>query len=170
MDVSLVLPLRNQAALTSLIKRVYDPSSPNYRHFLSVSDFTDRFGPAVEDYEAAVAFARAQGFTVKSQPANRMTIPLKGTVEQVENAFNVKMRNYQHPTEKRAFFSADRAPSIPSDLKVTHIAGLNNYSLPKPQVQQPLLHGQKAADIQGSGPGATTFPATCALPIMAVPS
>ncbi len=158
MDVSLVLPLRNQAALMTLLKSVYDPSSPDYRHFLSVSDFVGRFGPTVEDYQAAVAFARAQGFTVKSQPANRMTVPLKGTVEQVENTFNVKMRNYQHPTDKRTFFSANRAPSIASDLKVTRIAGLNNYSLPKPQVKRPVLNGQKPADVQGSGPEGNYLP------------
>jgi len=153
LNLSIVLPLRNQDQLTNLLKQIYDPSSPNYRHFLSVTDFADRFGPAPDDYQAVVAFAKAQGLTVKSQPANRMVVPINGTVEQVQNAFNVKMRNYQHPTENRVFFSADREPNVPPGLSVTHITGLNNYSLPKPQLQRPLLNGQKPADVQGSGPG-----------------
>lgn len=153
MDLSLVLPVRNQAALSSFLKSLSDPSNSNYRHFLSVADFTDRFGPTPDDYQAAVAFAKSCGFNVKSQPDNRMTIPIRGTAEQVENAFSVKMRTYQHPTEGRVFYSADRAPSIPAGSRLTHIAGLNNYSQPQPMLRQPLLNGQKPHLVQGSGPG-----------------
>ena len=46
MQLSLVLPLRNQAGLTALISQIYDPSSPHYRHFLSVDQFTEQFGPS----------------------------------------------------------------------------------------------------------------------------
>jgi hypothetical protein len=45
LNLSIVLPLRNQAELTSLLGRLYDPSSPDYRHFLSVEQFTEQFGP-----------------------------------------------------------------------------------------------------------------------------
>jgi subtilase family serine protease len=57
MSISIVLPLRNQSALTSLLGRLYDPSSPDYRHFVTVQQFTDQFGPTVEDYQAVVSFA-----------------------------------------------------------------------------------------------------------------
>jgi subtilase family serine protease len=36
MNLSIVLPLRNQAELTSLLQRLYDPFSPDFRQFLSV--------------------------------------------------------------------------------------------------------------------------------------
>ena len=153
LDLSLVLSLPNQETLTRFVKGLYDPSSPDYRRFLSVSDFADRFGPTPDDYQAAVTFAKAHGFTVKNPPTNRMVVPIEGTVEQIQNAFNVRIWSYRHPTENRVFFSADRAPSIPSELRVTHIAGLNNYSLPQPMLRQPLLNAQKPLDVQGSGPG-----------------
>ncbi|MGA2964334.1 MAG: protease pro-enzyme activation domain-containing protein, partial [Candidatus Korobacteraceae bacterium] len=151
--MSIVLPLRSQAELTNLLKQLYDPSSPSYRHFLSLADFTERFAPTDDDYQQVVAFARSQGFTVKSTPANRLVVPIVGTVHQVQDAFGLKMRTYRHPTENRVFFSADREPSVPSGLPVAHIAGLNNYSLPKPLLRQPLLNAQKPASVQGSGPG-----------------
>src|SRR5580704_11437548 len=44
MSFSIVLPLRNQSGLTSLLSQLYDPSSPNYHHFLSVAEFTAQFG------------------------------------------------------------------------------------------------------------------------------
>src|SRR5579863_9434504 len=39
------LPLRNKEALTNLLQDVYDPASPQYRHYLSPSQFTKQFGP-----------------------------------------------------------------------------------------------------------------------------
>src|SRR5579871_2912393 len=36
LNFSIVLPLRDEAGLTALLKRIYDPASPDYRHFLSV--------------------------------------------------------------------------------------------------------------------------------------
>lgn len=132
MDVTLVLPLRNTKELSSLLQRLYEPKSPDYRHFLSVGDFTERFGPTQQDYDAAVSFARANGLTVKAVAANRMVVPVSGTTQQVQNAFNVRMQRYQHPTEPRAFFSPDREPSVPAGVKISHVSGLNNYTLPKP--------------------------------------
>src|SRR5471030_2910828 len=64
MQLSIVLPLRNQAGLTALLGQLYDPSSTNYRHFLSVDQFTERFSPTVEDYQSVVNFAQANGFNV----------------------------------------------------------------------------------------------------------
>ena len=154
MQLSIVLPLRNQAGLTALISQIYDPSSPNYRHFLSVDQFTKQFGPSAEDYQAVVNFAQANGFIVTNAPANRLIVPISGTVEQVENAFNVRMNNYQHPSENRTFFSPDREPSLNLSVPVAHIAGLNNFSIPHPMVTKASAsQGSVSAAVVGSGPG-----------------
>src|ERR1017187_9067041 len=150
--VSIVLPLRNQADLTALLGRLYDPSSPDYRHFLSVEQFTEQFGPSAEDYQAVVAFAQANGFTVTDTPANRLIVPLGGTVAQIEKAFNVSMKTYRHPTENRTFYSPDREPSLNLGVPVAHIAGLNNFSIPRPMVTN-AVEGQATANVTGSGPG-----------------
>ncbi|MFZ1084746.1 MAG: protease pro-enzyme activation domain-containing protein [Terracidiphilus sp.] len=152
MQLSIVLPLRNQAKLAALLGQLYDPSSPNYRHFLSVDQFTEQFSPTAEDYQTLVDFAKANGLTVSRTSANRLVVPVNGTVAQVEKAFNVRMNNYQHPTEKRTFFSPDREPSVPAGLSIRHITGLNNYSLPM-SMTVPLPKGAKGADVEGSGPG-----------------
>src|SRR6202789_3086488 len=76
MQLSIVLPLRNQTALTELIGRLYDPSSPDFHHFLSVDQFTQQFGPTAEDYQSVVGFAKANGFSVTNSPANRLIVPI----------------------------------------------------------------------------------------------
>jgi hypothetical protein len=42
----LVLPHRNQAELDAFLKELYDPSSPSYRQFLTVEEFTAGLVPA----------------------------------------------------------------------------------------------------------------------------
>jgi subtilase family serine protease len=154
MHLSIVLPLRNQAELTSLLGQLYDPSSPGYHRFLSAAQFTDQFAPTAEDYEAVAAYAEANGFTVDAAPVNRLVVPINGTVAQVEKAFNVKMGLYHHPTENRLFFSPDREPALNLSVPVAHIAGLDNYSVPQPMVHRaPVPEGGVSYVTAGSGPG-----------------
>src|SRR5271166_3711775 len=63
-NLAIMLPLRNQSELTSLLERLDDPASADYGHYLSVEQFTELFGPTVQDYKAVIAFAKANGFTV----------------------------------------------------------------------------------------------------------
>jgi subtilase family serine protease len=152
MNATIILPLRNQAELTSLLGRLYDPTSPDYRHFLSVDQFTEQFGPTAEDYQAVIDFAHANGLTVTDNPRNHLIVPISGTVAQINQALHVTMRVYQHPSENRTFFSADREPSLNLSVPVAHIAGLNNFSIPRPMLEQ-AQEGQVIADVTGSGPG-----------------
>jgi subtilase family serine protease len=152
LHISIVLPLRNQPALTSLLSRLYDSKSPDYRHFLTMGQFTQQFGPTADDYQAVVAFARSNGFVVGQSPANRLTVPMSGTVAQINRAFHVSMNVYQHPTESRTFYSPDREPSLNLGVAVARVAGLNNYSLPQPMVKR-AVSGQHPNIVNGSGPG-----------------
>jgi subtilase family serine protease len=128
----LVLPHRNEAALDSLLQNLYDPSSPSYRQFLTVEEFTDRFGPSQEDYNAVISFAQTHGLTVVGTSRNRMNVDVTGPVARVEEALHVTMGVYQHPTENRTFYAPDREPTPDLSVPLWHIAGLDNYSIPRP--------------------------------------
>lgn len=153
MHVTLMLPLRNQADLDALLTRLYNPSSPDYHNFLSVSEFTDRFGPSQDDYQTALNFAKQNGFTVGDTPANRLIVELSGTVAQVNKAFNVTMRLFQHPSEDRLFFAPDKEPSPNIGISLWHIAGLDNYSIPKPLYRKSIRGSKAPSNATGSGPG-----------------
>jgi kumamolisin len=132
MSLDIVLPLRNQAGLESLLQQLYDPTSASYRKFLTVAEFTERFGPTQQDYDSVVNWARANGLTVTGSAPNRMNVHVTGTVENIQSAFHVSMNSYQHPTENRAFFSADREPTVSLPISLWRVAGLDNYSIPHP--------------------------------------
>jgi len=87
-------------------------------------------------------------------------VVVRGSVTQIEKAFHVGMRTYQHPAENRIFYSADREPSFALDVPVAHISGLNNYSYPHPgagpRPSQPgVRHRAEGPAATGSGPGGT---------------
>src|ERR1700761_5381700 len=66
MHLSVILPLRNQAALNGFLQRLYDRSSSDYHHFLSVAQFTEQFGPTADDYAAVVTYLRSYGLKVEA--------------------------------------------------------------------------------------------------------
>src|SRR6202162_1308634 len=157
MRLVLVLPLRNQAEFENLLQELYDPSSLSYRHFLTVDEFTSRFGPTSEDYDSVIHFAEANGLTVVGTSRNRVNLEVTGSVASVEQAFHITLGVYQHPTEKRTFFAPDREPTPYLPFPLWHIAGLDNYSLPHPNfVRRAQSHlSMKPNATSGSGPSAS---------------
>src|SRR5208283_2731808 len=148
------LPLRNQEGLTNLLQRIYDPTSPDYHHYLSPAQFAEAFGPTEEDYRAVTAFATANGLKVTATHPNRALLDVAGAVSNIEKAFHVTMRTYSHPREKRVFYAPDVEPSLDLATPVLHISGLDNYRLPHPMIvrRTPPASSAGAVPASGSGP------------------
>lgn len=155
MRITLILPLRDQAGLNSFLKELYDPSSPSYRHFLSVAQFTERFGPTNSDYNALIDYARANGFIIAATSRNRMNLDVTASVGTIERALHVTLGVYRHPTENRTFFAPDREPTPDLGMQLWHISGLDNYSIPKPMLVRRDPNTPRSNATTGSGPGAS---------------
>ena len=152
----IVLPLRDQAGLDSFLHDLYDPASASYRQFLTVPEFTERFGPSQENYDAVIRFAEANGLTVVGTSRNRMNVQVKGGVENIEKAFHVTMGVYQHPTENRTYYSPDREPRVDLPFALWHISGLDNYSIPHPAgLHKNPNPGVRSNATTGSGPSSS---------------
>ena len=148
----IVLALRHQPELENFLQELYDPSSSSYRQFVTPQEFTARFGPSQEDYDALIGFAKASGFKVVGGSRDAMDVQLTGSVAAIEKAFHVTMGVYQHPTENRTFYAPDREPTVNLPFPLWHISGLDNYSIPRPA----SLHrnvGAKSQAVKGSCPG-----------------
>ena len=154
MRLVITLPLRNQAELDQFLKDLYDPSSAYYRQFLTVEEFTSLFGPTQADYDTVVHFAEANGLTVVGTARNRLNVDVSGSVANIQKALNITLGVYQHPTESRTFFAPDREPSPNLSVRLWHIAGLDNFSLPHPAGLHKRVGPQPLATT-GSGPSAS---------------
>ena len=152
MEVSISLPSRNEAELQSLLATIYDPACPYYRHYLTVAEFTARYGPAEADYRSILRFALAHNLRAHALVANRRVLDLQGTVADVERAFAIRIGLYSHPAERRTFYAPDREPTLDSSARVLHVSGLDDYVLPVAHFvrgAQPDALGKMAT---GSGP------------------
>jgi subtilase family serine protease len=128
----MVLPLSDRAGLQSFVQDVQDPTSSSYRRFLTPQEFTARFGPSPENWEALIAFAKASGFEIISGDLKGRDLRLTGTVANIEKAFHVTLGNYQDLTDGHTFFAVDREPTVDLPFQLWHISGLDNDSRPHP--------------------------------------
>ncbi len=154
MRFDIVLALRHQPELKNFLRELYDPSSSSYRQYVTPQEFTARFGPSQEDYDAVIRLAKASGFKVVGGSRDAFDVQLKGTVANVEKAFHVTMGVYKHPTEDRTFYAPDREPTVDLPFALWHITGLDNYSIPRPLVVHRDIQVQPQA-VTGSCPGAS---------------
>ena len=130
MTLDVVLPVHDREALKALAASVSDPQSPNFRQYITPAQFTERFGPTQADYDTVVSYMEERGLKVVGGSRDGMEVQVKGSVANVEKAFNVTMRNYRHPTENRVFFSPDREPTTDMAVKLWHVSGMDNFSIP----------------------------------------
>ncbi len=148
--LNIALPLRNEPELDNLLQELYDPQSVLFHQFLSVQEFTERFGPTEEDYAEVVRFVERNGLTVTGTSPNRMVLNVTGSVANIERAFQVEMGVYQHPTENRTFYSPDREPTPDLAVPLWHISGLDNFSIPHPMSLR--RDSELRGNTTGSGP------------------
>jgi subtilase family serine protease len=150
LPLTIGLRLRNEAELNDLLRKLYDPQSPLFHQFLSVQEFTERFGPTAEDYAAVVRFAEQNGLTVTGTSPNRLIVNVTGSVANIERVFLVSLAAYRHPTEAREFYGSDREPSVNLGVPLWHVWGLNNFSIPHPASLKRESNAKPGAT--GSGP------------------
>jgi subtilase family serine protease len=163
LQLDVVLPLRDQAGLDAFLAELYDPTSPTYRQFLTVAQFTEMFGPTQRDYDAVIAYAQAHGLAVVGGSRDGMEVQVKGTVLAIESAFHLLLQTYDDPVQDRVFYAPDREPSADLPFQLWHISGLDNYSIPHPMYVKKSdyakAHGLDPNHISnattGSGPSAS---------------
>ncbi len=163
LSLDIVLPLSDPAGLDSFLADLYNPASPNFHHFLSVAEFTAKFGPTQADYDSVLAYAKANGLQVTGGSLDGMEVQVRGSVAAVEKAFHVKMQSYPR-AGGGSFFAPDREPSTDMSVKLWHVSGLDNYSVPHALYQKrsdyAAEHGVSPESLvahatTGSGPSAS---------------
>ena len=152
--LALTLRLRNEDQLGDLLARLYDPTSVNYRQFLSVQQFTEQFGPTAADYQQVIDWSKSHGLRIVHVATNRLVLDVAGSVASIESTFQVKMQVYRHPSENRTYYAPNVEPSIDSGIPVQGISGLNTFVPPRPMGLKRASSSEIAhSNTTGSGPG-----------------
>ncbi len=156
--LTIALRPRDPAALSAFATAVSTPGSRQYGHYLTVSRFARRFGATSSQLAAVAASMRAGGLRVGAPTANHLTIPVSGTVAQVQRAFSVTEAQVRLPGGRVAFAN-DRAPQLAAGIapSIQAILGLDDVVRQRPQALtrvRPAAHRVAAArpHAVGSGP------------------
>ena len=137
LTLTLALPLRDPAGLESFLSRLYDPTDPLYGHYITPDEFTRRYSPTQQSYDAVAAFARARGLVVTHTSPNRLLLSVSGSAAAVEAAFAVHLGRYQ-ALDGRVFHAPDADPAIPVSLigRLSGVIGLDNSAVPRPLLRR----------------------------------
>jgi hypothetical protein len=131
--VSVALKPRDPAGVDSLIAQLSDPKSPQYRHFLTEAQYTDRFGPTKQSVSAVSSYLTGKGLHVTGVTGNRQVITATGTPAAIDDAMAITLSGYRTAAGK-SFYDATSAPSLPRNLAglVRSVSGLTNKATAKP--------------------------------------
>jgi hypothetical protein len=131
--LTIALEPRDPAALRALATAISTPGAPRYGRYLTVRQFAQRFGATTSQLAAVSAAMRAGGLQAAAPTANHLTIPVSGTVAEVQRAFSVTEARVRLPGGRVAFAN-DRAPRLAGRIagSVQAILGLDDLARPQP--------------------------------------
>ena len=154
LKLAIGLPWSNPQGLENLLHDLYDPNSADFHRYLTADEFATRFGPSEADYSTVATFLQAGGMRLSAAHSNRMLLNVETDVATAERVFGIHLRLYAHPRESRTFFAPDSEPSLALQVPVLHIAGLDDFSLPKARSHRTSAPttGVGATPRAGSGP------------------
>jgi len=128
--LTIVLKRDDQAGFERYLHDIYNPKSKVFRHFITLRQIADRFGPSRADYDSVLRWMKSNDFRLVRGSKNRLTITVRGTRAEAERAFGVRIGDYR--IGDRTFRANDANPALPAQLaaRVQSIAGLSNLAIP----------------------------------------
>ncbi len=141
-QVTLALTPADPQALAGYAQQVSDPSSPLYRHYLSVAQFAARFG-ADPSQVASVRTALSQaGLAVGAEAADGLSLTASGTAAEIEGAFDTQLEHVTlaDGTPAYADVTDPTLPAAAADA-VQNVSGLDTLPAAEPQS---LLRARRA--------------------------
>ncbi len=126
-QIGVVLEPSNGVELQSLLRGLYDPTSPEYHQWLSPAQFMARFGPSPAEVSAVESWLGAGGVRVS---LSRFTVEASAPAGQLSSILGTSFERYRTAAGKVGFL-AQQTPLVPSSLAgstVKGILGLNTFA------------------------------------------
>jgi hypothetical protein len=116
-----------EKALQQFIDELHTKSSPNFHHWLSASEFGERFGLAPADLDAVTAWLESHGLRVNVVYPSGMLIDFSGTAGQVRAAFQTEIHYIEAKGERHiANMSNPRIPAALASV-ITGVVSLHDF-------------------------------------------
>jgi len=89
------LPIRDPDGLAATIASIYDPSSPEFRNYLSADEWIARHAPSESDVVLVQSWLESWGLAVPRVARNRLLLEITGTVADFDRAFQTELHLFE---------------------------------------------------------------------------
>ncbi|WP_374420614.1 protease pro-enzyme activation domain-containing protein [Chromobacterium sp.] len=151
--IAVALKVRNKAQLDALTQSILQGGS---KHYLSKTEFLNRFSPTEAQAQTVVKHLQASGFRNIKVAPNRLLITADGSAATVKAGFQTSLHRY-NINGRQAFANVANA-QVPSQLAdiVLAVHGLQNVHQFHTALRHPTPQAFKTASVSGHSP--TDFP------------
>src|ERR1700733_8183450 len=157
-EVSIWLQVHNRSQFDALTQSLYDRTSPNYHHWLKPSDIAARFAPTAQEAKTVQQFFAAHNLTVVKTGPNNFYVRARGTVGDVEKAFQVQLNNYQVGDKTIRANVGDPYVEGAAGPLVRAVSGLDTEEFEHPGMAKPTsIGGSKSAAAQAASVSNSDF-------------
>jgi pseudomonalisin len=129
LDLTMSLPLRDQAGLRSLIAAQNTPGNPEYHHFLTPDQFAQRFAPEPATVAQVTGWAASSGLSQISVSPNRTLVSMQGASDRIGSLLGMHLENFLS-NHGFSFFSPSGVATLPAQIagRVTAVLGLSDLN------------------------------------------
>lgn len=131
------LRLHNGDSLRELVEQQYDPSSANYKSWLTPDQFNSSFAPTAENVAAVKEFLAAHNLSVLSVGERNMYVKAQGSIADAQSAFSVQIHKFNALGRTYRANTTDPVMEGPAGALVSRVGGLSDYRL-QPHVLRPV--------------------------------
>lgn len=123
---SVLISSRNALGLQQYINQISNPASPQYRHFLSIGQYSELYGPDSAEISSLTSYFSSKGLSVTEDHSNPNLLQVSGDALETDGALHVSLESFK--VANQSFYSPLTSPELPSQYSfVQSISGLSNY-------------------------------------------
>ena len=127
-NITVHLELSDRAAFDKAAAALYDPASPTYHHWMTNADLA-KYAPTEAQREMVREELRGHGLTILSTDAIGFSVRARGTIGNVESAFNTELHEFDY--NGRSFRANVRNARLTGEAgnHVSTVAGLEGHQV-----------------------------------------
>ena len=144
-EVSIWLSPHNRGEMDALARDLYDRTSPNYRHWLTRAQIAARFAPTAEEAKTVQEFFESHNLKVVKVGGDNFFVRARGTVGDVEKAFQVQLNNYQVRDKVIRANASDPYVEGAAGPLVKSVSGLDTGTYEHPLMARPTNFGKSGS-------------------------
>ncbi len=165
--VTVWLNQHNKADLDALVQQMYDKTSPNYHHWLTLEQYAAKFAPTAKEAAMVRDFLTANNLWVTWIDKYNHCVMAQGSVGDVQKAFNVQMNRVMMNGAVHRVNASEASVAGPVGALVATVQGLSDLGYQS--------HASPASDpetgtpyaglpLSAVGPNGLFFTANCLRP------